>query len=310
MAKALSLTCFDSGHQLDAVSFRAHLDRLASAGLDVIVAGEGSGELFTLSPTELAELLSVAVDELRGRASLTALGGCSRTASEQQTFIRIAERAGCQSVGLYPLAAVHNAKPDERQLEEYFNRALDHTTSSVVLSFYTPLHSYRISPALIGRLTERFENINEVQGGGTSDANDVTYLAQVLDAVRPGVGVYSAGPHHALTNLALGGIGFACGEANLVPRLAAQVITGYANGDLRGSQHAFGMIVRLKAILDRYGAVAATKALCAHWGLPVGPPRPPLLPLSEEARCHLFSEVESLNVQTVESELESAAQAA
>lgn len=306
-ARVIAFTSFDAGGNLDLVRMCANLDRFAAAGLGVILVGEGSGEFSGLRRHEISETVRVATEYLAGRTEVIVLGSCPRSADEHLGFVDLVKRAGATCVGLYPPLPAHNTKPTDQQMETFYRNVLENTDLQVVLSFYTPAHSYTVSPDLIGRMTYEYENIVAIQGGGNAHRNDVTYLANVINAIRPDVEVYSAGPHHTLTNLALGGAGFACGEANLIPHTAREVVAAWQRGDIASSTRAFGSLVRIQAITERYGAVAATKLLCDAWGVGAGPVRPPLDSLCSHKAEDLLTEPGLNEIRALEVELQQAA---
>ena len=57
---AISVTTFGDDGALDEPAFRAHLQRMAAAGLGVYVGGSGSGEGYALTADETARLLEIA----------------------------------------------------------------------------------------------------------------------------------------------------------------------------------------------------------------------------------------------------------
>jgi len=100
-------------------------------------------------------------------------------------------------------------------------------------------------------------------------------MLRVVEAVDGRADVHVGGPLHALTVLGLGGQGFLSSDANLAPRLCAQVIDHAHHGDLPALQHAYRELMRLYAVTRELGGITATKAALDLLGLPGGPPRAP-----------------------------------
>lgn len=295
VARVACLTPFDSHGRLDEEGFRQHLKRMASAGIGVDVAGGGSGEAFTFSPEENERVLAIAVEELSGHGPVVALGVEPRTAKQMIEFIQVSEACGVDLVQIYPLDAGHGTKPSDRELETYFNACLEATHKQAIISTQHSV-GYLIPTDMLERLIARFANVAYVY----CTTPDIGYLARVIDVVGPDVGVVSGGPQHALTNLALGGCGFACSEANVAPRLAQLVADAYNQRDVDTTEKAFGRLVRLYAINQRFGAIRGVKAMLELLGLPGGQPRPPRLPVPAEMRVGLLGELESLRIQETE----------
>ena len=70
----ISITPFDAAGNLDEGAFRSHLQRLAASGIGVYVGGSGSGEGYTLTGQESRRLLEIAVEELKGKVPVRAMG--------------------------------------------------------------------------------------------------------------------------------------------------------------------------------------------------------------------------------------------
>src|SRR5207302_8826625 len=102
-----------------------------------------------------------------------------------------------------------------------------------------------------------------------------------LEAVGDKVEVHCGGPHSVMTNLALGGTGCVCSEANLVPELVVSLTDHYAAGRHAEAEAAFRRIMGLWPIVSRYRGGRGTKAALALLGLPGGTTRPPRAPLGE-----------------------------
>jgi 4-hydroxy-tetrahydrodipicolinate synthase len=90
----ISITPFDDAGRLDEPGLRAHLRRLADAGIGVYLGGSGSGEGYTLTRAELRRVLEVGVDELSGRVPVRAMGVEPRTAGDMLDVAAVAPHAG------------------------------------------------------------------------------------------------------------------------------------------------------------------------------------------------------------------------
>src|SRR5262245_30400776 len=103
-----------------------------------------------------------------------------------------------------------------------------------------------------------------------------------------------------MTNLALGGDGFAAPEANLAPRLYASIIKHYAAGRRDEADTAFAKVVRLWSIYDRYGSARGTKATLDLLSLPGRPVRPPRLDVTETEQTSIATTLVKLDVHEKE----------
>lgn len=297
-ANVVSITTFDERGRFDEKAYRSHLRRLASAGLRVFVAGEGVGEMLSMAASDVRFSLTVAAEELSGRVPFVALGYLPPNARAQIDFMSMAAECGFTTLGVYPLQAIHRRIPSEPELEAYYDAVIGATSSNVVLSCFTPAAPYVVGAELLGRIARRHENVIDIQCSG----NDMIYMMQLINAVGPRVGVHSGGIDHALTNLALGGSGFVCAEANVVPQLAQSILDGYAARDHNRIHVGLSALLGLKSVHRKYGFVRTLKGILDGWGLPGGPVSPPMLPLPPDKMVAMRAEVEQLDLLALEND--------
>jgi dihydrodipicolinate synthase/N-acetylneuraminate lyase len=293
----VSVTPFNADLSLNEDGYRRHLRILAAAGLTVFIAGEGCSEVLSLKPDELRRVLSIGAEELLGVVPVIAFGVLGRNAAEQIDFLAIAEGAGLQMAGLYPLDVTHKRVPTEAELEAYYDEVLSSTSLDIVIACYSPHDAYVVSPHILARLARRHQNFVEVQCSGP----DVVYLSQVMSAVGPRIGVHSGGIEHALTNAALGGTGFVSAEANVTPRLAAELAEASNEGRLEDAGRHLRRLIEVKRIHRQRGFIVALKAMLDVCGLDGGPVRPPMLPLSSEMAGVIRSELARVGVEELNS---------
>jgi dihydrodipicolinate synthase/N-acetylneuraminate lyase len=277
-AFVMSITPFDADGALDEPAFRTHLRRLRDAQVRVYVGGSASGEGFSLTQEELDRVLVIAVEELKGKVQVRAMGCEVRHAGEMIDFLRRAERHALDAVHIFAPEMGHAAKPTAAELETYYSAVIDATSLPVVLSSYHTL-GFDVPVALIERLLGRFPQIIGFFYGG----HDVRYLNQVIARLADRIEIHCAGPSNALTTLGLGGHGFMGHEGNLAPGLVASVISAFQSGDKVEISKTFGTLMRIHAIHFRYGGpVRAMKPLLNAFGLPGGTVRLPRLAISAE----------------------------
>src|SRR6187399_1024864 len=107
----ISITPFDDQGRLDETAFRAHLRRLGEAGVSVYVGGSGSGEGYALSFEERERVFQIAVEELKGKVPVRAMGCEPHLVSEMVEFLRRAEHNKLDACQIFSLDIGHSAKP-------------------------------------------------------------------------------------------------------------------------------------------------------------------------------------------------------
>ena len=172
----ISITPFNAQLELDESAFRAHLSRIADAGLGIYVCGGGSGEAYTLSLAEQQRVLEIAVDEVGGRIPLRAMGMEPRTPAQMLEFMAMAETAGFETVQVYSLDQGHGNTPSAVELEAYYREVCGSTTLKLVLSSHQSV-GYFASSDLLTTLVADYPNII-----GINYTNpDITQLIRLID---------------------------------------------------------------------------------------------------------------------------------
>ena len=291
----ISITPFRADGALDETAFRAHLRRMAAAGVGVYVGGGGSGEGYTLDERETASVVEIAVDELHDSTPVRAMGVEPRTAAEMIQYVRMADSAGAEACQVYSLDPGHGHRPTPGEVEAYFTEILAAVASPCVISTHQSV-GYRLRIPLLAELVGRFDHIIGINCTHRDDA----YLAQVIDAVGDRVDVHVGGPAQALTNLALGGQGYLTSEANLAPTLCATVTAAHDRNDMTGVFDAYATVLRLSDALYGAGGIRATKAVLRHLGLPGGFVRRPQLDIADSTLTTLLDTVDRLHIATHE----------
>jgi dihydrodipicolinate synthase/N-acetylneuraminate lyase len=289
----ISITPFDDRGRLDEPAFRAHLRRLGEAGVSVYVGGSGSGEGYALSFEERERVFAIAVEELKGKVPVAAMGCEPHLPGEMVEFLRRAEHNKLDFAQIFSLDIGHSAIPTPREMETYYSTVIESSSIPVYLSSHYSA-GYFLPPDLIEKLVNRFPTIAGVAYGGP----DVMQIDDLVRRVGERVDVVCAGPANAISVLALGGNGFMGGEGNLSPQLVASVISAFEARDMDRLRESFSKLMALTATQKRFGgsSMRAMKPLLNAYGLPGGTLRPPRLPITPE-------ELEGVLKQTIKLEL-------
>ena len=157
----------------------------------------------------------------------------------------------------------------------------------VYLYHIPPMAGVGFSLALIGRLLEAYPKTVV----GIKDSSGDWKNAQALLEAFPGFEVFPGSETHLLPALRLGGAGCISATANVNVAAMARLVRGWKTADADAMQQA---IAAVRAAVQKFPLVAANKAILAElndapdWNVV----RPPLAPLSEEARAQLFASLE------------------
>lgn len=283
----VSLTAFDENGQLDEGGMRAHLRRLADAGVGVYVGGSGSGEGRTLSLAETQAILEIAADELKGKAPVRGMGVDPFTAGEMVQVAKLVESVGLDAMQIYT-PVLSNAT--EAELEAYFDEVLSVVRIPAILSIHHA--TYRVSVELLVRVLRRFGN---VIGINCTNADD-----RLIQSVDPRIQIHVADRNQILNHLALGGHGFVTSEGNLAPRLCQSIVDFARAGNWASLRPAAATLIRLHRFNATIGGVRAIKGALQILGLPGGFPRKPRLPAAEAELAAIARMLDELDVRRLE----------
>lgn len=291
----ISITPFSADGSIDEPALRRHLRKLGDAGIGVYVGGGGSGEGYTLSAEETGRLLAIAVDELKGRVPIRAMGVEPRTASQMIAFLDQAKQAGVDAAQVYSLDVGHGHAPTPRELDAYFGDVLSNSDIPAVLSTHQSV-GYVIPPQVIIDLFDRHTQLI----GLNISHQDPNYLRTLADALGDRIDICVGGPHQVPMALAFGAHGYLSSEGNIAPRLCMGVIAAAQAGDNPGFLERWGKLMRLFMALYGNGGIRVTKALLEHFGLAGGYPRAPRLPAEPEALAKALAVVEAIGLAEIE----------
>jgi len=273
----ISLTPFTEEGALDEDGLRAHLRRLAAAGIGVYLAGSGSGEGYTLDRDERRRVLEIGAEELAGTVPVRAMGVEPRTAAEVITFAEDAVAAGVEATQLYSLDLGHGYLPTADEQRTYLRTVLDHAPGDLVVSTHQSV-GYHYEPALLDELLTEYPRVV----GVNVTHRDLVYVSEVLDAVDGRVDVHVGGPMHALGATALGATGYLSSEGNLAPRLCVSLIDCIDRGDHDAATRVHREIMDIHEATQALGGIVGAKAALRLLGAPGGWPRPPRLPVAPQ----------------------------
>lgn len=288
-----SLTPFNEKFGLDENALRLHLRRLREAGLSVYLGAAGAAEGYTLTREERDRVLAIGVEELKGKVPVRAAGVEPRDTAEMVEFLRSAEKLKVDAAQIYSLDMGHGLVPSRVEIEKYFMTAIEATSLPVILSNQKKV-GYPLPLDLVERLAARYPNLV----GYAYDVSDTFYMIELLQRLGDRLEIHCSGTENAMFTLAMGGNGYQGMEGNIVPRLAASVVSCFVANDLRGVHESFSKLMRLRAIMR--GPVRSNqrgaKALLNAYGLPGGYVRPPRLPVSPAELAEIAKAVEALQI--------------
>lgn len=295
-AYCCTITPFGPDGELDLEAVRVLVGRLGEGGVGAFIGTSSPGEGFSLTLEETERFYATAKEAMGGRQQVRAMGVEPHSADETYRLIKVAEAAGLDAMQLYCLDLSHGNQPTTPELERFFRTNLERMTIPAVLSTHFML-GYVIPVEVIARLLDDYPHLV----GINCTTQSIPYLLSVLDVARGRAEVHVGGPQQAVTVLALGGQGFLCTEAILVPKLVGSLVASAAAGDDKAAAAAYHGVMSLAAV-NRWagGSVRFTKAAMRVLGLPGHHLRPPYLPLDDPAHEEIRAGIAALGIDDID----------
>lgn len=266
------VTPFDTRLSLDLPALRANLEAMLLDPPAAIVAAGGTGELYSITPAEHAEIVRVAVEACRGRVPVIA--GVGFNTALAMDLAATAARLGADGILAFP---PYYPNADDAGLLDYYAAIASGTDLAMLIYSRDWFHP---GPAFVERLVSLPSLIAWKDGQG-----DVRRLQILMSAIGDRLTwIGGAGDDMVPAYYAAGARSYTSSVANVAPRLARRLHELAASGDQDLHAVMAEMIVPLYALRGRRRGyeVSVMKALMDEVGLAGGPVRPPLPRLTAE----------------------------
>lgn len=278
------VTPFKADYSFDEATYRANMDWLCGYDVAGLFAAGGTGEFFSLTPSEVPQVVKVAVDETKGRVPVLAGTGYGTSIAREIAFN--AEKAGADGVLLLPPYLINSEQEGLASHVEGICRAV-----KIGVIVYNRDNAI-LQPDTLARLAERCPNLVGYKDG-IGDIELMTRVHSKLGDRLTYVGGLPTAETFALPYLDMGVTTYSSAVFNFVPEFATRFY-----GAVRRRDHALiqaglnNFILPLIAIRNRKKgyAVSIIKAGMRAVGRDSGPVRPPLTDLTEVE----FSELSAL----------------
>ncbi|MEV5888564.1 dihydrodipicolinate synthase family protein [Nonomuraea fuscirosea] len=248
---------------------------LAAAGIEKIMLLGTNGEGPLHQTAEIGPFLRDTIAHWRGLVpgGVVIVNVSAAGTRESLTRAEIAAEAGCDAVALSPPCYFHH---DERDLVEHYWAS--RVAAVPVIAYNIPRYAPPFSAGPIAAVGDM-----EHVAGVKDSSGDPDILRRWLDVKRrrPDFGVNQGAEGAMLDALAAGADGITPGVANLVPRLALELVTAYRAGDRERAALAQKRVSQLLPVHRIRPGVPVVKAALALRGLCSAAVAPPLRTLND-----------------------------
>jgi 4-hydroxy-tetrahydrodipicolinate synthase len=281
------VTPFKDDFSLDLDRAQEVASWLVDTGTQTVLAGGSTGESPTLSDKEKVDLYRAVVEAVKGRGKVMAGTGTYDT-NHSIHLTHEAEEAGVDAI---LLVSPYYNKPPQRALVAHFTAIAQTTSLPVVLYNIPGRTAVRIEHDTLLRLAE-VENIVAVK----DSTGDFDGIARLLREAPDGFEVYSGDDWATFGYACLGAVGVVSVAANLGGERIAHMIDLIDGGDLAGARKIHYELLPMFQSLFITTNPIPVKAAMGLIGHPVGPPRLPLLPATEDETAKVRKGLEESGV--------------
>jgi 5-dehydro-4-deoxyglucarate dehydratase len=276
---AFPVTPFRDDLSLDIEGLRHNLTRLMDHPVSAVVAAGGTGEMYSLTPSEHARVVETTIQIVSGKAPVIAGVGFN-----QALAVEMAKQSAAAGADAILALPPYYPQADEEALLEYY-RAIGDATDLGLLIYSRDWANF--SPAQVERLAARIPTLAAWKDGQA----DLRRLQMIMD--RVGDRLYwigGAGDDMVPGYYSIGIRTYTSSIATVAPKLSLALHDAAANGrSEKLSQLMSDCVIPLYALRARRKGyeVSAMKAMMDMVGLRGGPVRPPLPDVRVEEREEL-----------------------
>lgn len=264
------VTPFTNDYEVDYKRLVELCDWLIQEGVDGLVPSGSLGEYATMTGEERAKVIHTVIAAAKGRVPVV-VGSAAPSTRQAVEWVQFSKDAGAAGVMALPPI---NYKPLENEVFAHYE-ALN-TVGLPIIAYNNP-HDYKIdlTPDILARLA-KFENIVAVKefSGDVRRMQDI--LAQTDLEVMVGV------DDLVMEGGLIGATGWISGVPNALPKEGVELFRLARAGKLGEAQALYRRLLPLFHYDASPQLVQSIKYMMELANFPVGPTRPPRLPLTEE----------------------------
>ncbi len=272
------VTPFDAERRVDYAQARRLAQALVASGSDGLVVSGTTGESPSLSTEEKLRLFAETKEAVGDTASIVAGTGSYNTA-ESQELTREAERAGVDAV----MAVVpYYNKPPQEGLYLHF-KAIAEATSLPLILYNVPS---RTSLNMTHETTLRLAEVNNILGVKEA-SSDFDQIARIIAGAPSGFRVWSGNDNETYPIMCMGGYGVVSVASHLVGAQIKGMMQLTLDGRLEQAAEEHHRLHPIFKALFFVSNPIPVKYALNRAGFPIGDPRLPLVPPTEQTAAQI-----------------------
>ncbi|SFE77547.1 4-hydroxy-tetrahydrodipicolinate synthase [Paenibacillus algorifonticola] len=275
------VTPFDEQEELNEQALCLMVERFTEAGVHGLFCLGTNGEFFSLSFEEKVRIAETIVRESKGRVPVYAGAGCASTLET----VRLAKRLQEAGVDALSVITPYFLAFTQQELIYHFEQVAAAVTIPVVLYNIPARTGNALQPKTVAELA-KIPNIIGIKDSSGSFDTILQYIDQTPDSFSVMAGTDSL----ILPTLMAGGSGAIAATANVFPAQVAAIYEHFQAERYWEAEEAQRVLRDLRSAFALGTLPSVLKAVLNEIGVPAGPSRRPVAPLTPAA----FSEVKQM----------------
>ena len=275
------VTPMKDGGELNLDGLSPIIEHVIKGGVHGIFILGSQSESFALSLDEKRQIILKTLELVSGRVPVL-VGTGMITTRDSIRLTRLARDLGADGVSVM---TPYFITPSQDELYEHYRAVAEEAEEMSVLLYNNPLRTgVQIEVETVVRLAE-LENVV----GMKESSGDMMRMMRYIQATEGmDFDVLSGNDALIYTGMLCGAKGGVSATANVYPRLVVGIYEAVKRGDLDEGRRLQYEILKFRVAFNRLGTFPAmVKEAMNMLGLPAGPPRPPVKPLTPREREEL-----------------------
>jgi 4-hydroxy-tetrahydrodipicolinate synthase len=283
------ITPLTEDEELNESALRQWVKRFIDAGVHGLFCLGTNGEFFSLTFEEKIRVAQIVVEETGGRVPVYAGAGAIGT-RETIRLIRKMEDIGVDAVSVI---TPYFLTFTQKELQDHFMRLADSTSLPIVL-YNIPA---RTGNHLQAKTVAELSKIPNIVGIKDSSGSYDTILQYIAATESSDFAVLAGTDSLILSTLMAGGKGAIAATANIFPEVVVSIYEHWRQGNFAESEKAQRTLRSLRNAFGLGTLPSVLKETANRIGLPAGPARLPVSPLSAQAKEELNEMIQAYRDQ-------------
>ena len=269
------VTPMNEDESVNEKELRNQVNRQIKGGIHGLFPFGTNGEGYILNEKEKEEVLSIVIDETKGRVPVYAGTGCIST----KDTIRQSQMAESLGADVLSIITPSFAAASQNELYDHYKAVAEAVDMPIVLYNIPARTGNALAPATVAKLSKIPNIVGAKDSSGNFD-NMLQYIEQTRDSKD--FAVLSGNDSLILWNLLAGGTGGIAGCANVFPEVMASIYNYFAAGDLENARKAQDSIRSFRGCFKYGNPNTIVKTAVNLLGYPGGKCRAPFNQVPEE----------------------------